>query len=140
MIQELKNAFEWHKDKDYFINPMLADDKQDSIWYNDLVFSYDYKGYRFSVHAVGDIEFDYKGEIYCDIYDTDITNDEQFNKAIQNYEFEFYNSNWYELYVDKIDENGQFIDELGDFVIDNITDCVDKDWVKSFIEGVKNYE
>lgn len=135
MIKELNDAVKWHKDKNYIINPMLADNKEDSIWYSDLVFSFDYKGYCFSVHAFGDIEFDYKGETYYSIYETDITNDEQLHNAIQNGELEFYNNNWYELFIDKVDEQGKPIEEISNIVIDNITDCVDKDWVESLIKG-----
>lgn len=134
MIQELKDAIKWHNDKDYFMIGDLRDDRQDSIWYDDLLYLFDYKGYEFSVHAYGEIAFYYKGERYYSIYDTDIENDKQLYDAIDNGELDFINNNWYELFVDKIDDKGRVIEEIDNFVIDEITDCLDKNWIDELIE------
>ena len=135
MVEELKNSIKWHKDKDYFVSAELRDDRQDSIWYDGLLFSYKYKGYRFSVIACGYVKIYYNEESFDSIYQTDITNDNRFNMAIKNGELDFGNNNWFELFVDKIDENGNTTEEIDNFVIDNITDCLDKGWVEDIVRG-----
>ena len=135
MVEELKNSIKWHKDKDYFVSAELRDDRQDSIWYDGLLFQYKYKGYRFSVVACGYIKIHYNEESFDSIYDTELKNDNDLKKAIKNDKIEWVNNNWFELFVDKIDENGNTTEEIDSFVIDNITDCLDKGWVEDIIKG-----
>lgn len=135
MIKELKDAVNWHKDKDYFMSTELREDRQDSNWYDGLLYSFKYKGHEFSVYAHGDIRIDYKGEIYHNIYDTDLKNDKDLQRALEKNELTWENNNWYELFVDKIDENGEQIEEIDSFVIDYITDCLDKEWVEDLVKG-----
>ena len=100
-----------------------------------MLYSYDYKGYRFSVHALGDITIYYKEDTYHSIYDTDITNDEELHKAVENNEIEWDNNNWYDLVIDKIDDKGNVVEEIDYIVINNLEDCVDRDWIEDIIKG-----
>ena len=135
MIEELKNAVNWHKDKNYIISPALREDRQDSVWYNGLLYAYTYKGYRFSVYAVGDITIYYKEDTYHSIYDTDIKNDAELHKAVENNEIEWGNNNWYEMFIDKVDEKRNVVEEIDNIVIDNLEDCVDRDWIEDIVKG-----
>lgn len=135
MVKELQDAVKWHKDTNYFMSQELSDDRQDSNFYDGLLYAYKYKGYKFSVFAHGEIRIFYKGDRYSNIYDIGIKNDKQMKKAIENGDLDWENNNWYELFVDKLDEQGNVAEEIDSFVIDYITDCLDKEWVEDLVKG-----
>ena len=125
----------------------LIDDQHKShYWYGGQCAKIEYKGYTFSIEAVGDVYW------YCN-KDGDISdcykdknnsgrfygemsyyykNDDELYEAIDKGELVFDYNNWWECFV--YDKNGEFHDLMWDLDASNLDEAIEE--VKENIKGV----
>jgi len=112
--------------------------KKSHYWYGGKVVEIEYKGYTFSIEAVGDVKATlYKdGEPFAYIKDKGnngyfdsemspyIENDEDLYDLIGHGDLIFDNNNWWECYV--VDRTGQFHDLMWALDSSNIYDAIEE--------------
>ncbi len=124
--------------EDFQVKDSWTKDRRDSMWYrssdHEPVRVVNYKGRTWSMYPFGEVRFTYKdNRYYCLSECTDIKNDDELGKALDNGEMDLFFNNWYEIRPTE-DKNWHYVERgIYDTVFGDPTE-LDKDTLDWFME------
>lgn len=129
------------------ITDKIDDQHLSHCWYGGQCATIKHRGYTFSIEAIGDVCFEYKGgsmfkdknntgKLYSELCSY-IKDDNALYKAIENNELVFDANNWWECFV--YDPEGGFHDIMWCLDASSLTDAIEevKESIDDIIEQIK---
>lgn len=129
------------------ITDKIDDQHLSHYWYGGQCATIKHRGYTFSIEAIGDVYFEYKGgsmfkdknnagKLYSELCSY-IKDDNALYKAIENNELVFDANNWWECFV--YDPEGGFHDIMWCLDASSLTDAIEevKESIDDIIEQIK---
>ena len=131
------------------ITDFIDEQHQAHYWYGGQCAVIKYKGYTFSIEAIGDVYWytnkngevsecwkdkNNSGRFYSEMYD-EYTNDTELYDAIESGELVFDHNNWWECFI--YDKDGEFHDLMWDLDSIRLDDAIDE--VKTRLDEMIKY-